>query len=257
MTLELPLTWLVGVLLAAVRIGGWLLIAPPFSHGAIPARVRVLLSVGLAFSVAPAIPADLLAGSAAPQTMRLILTGATEFLIGSGLGLMTMIIFAALQVAGTVIDLMAGFAMSQIFDPLTGSGAAVLGRMYHMTALVLLFATNAHLVVLGGLLRTYAEVPVGATVNLSGLAREGTDVFAGMFLAAIQIAAPILAVLFLTDIGLGLLTRVAPALNAFAMGFPIKILVTVVLIGLSYAGLGDLLRALTEQVLDVYGRLWP
>jgi flagellar biosynthetic protein FliR len=255
MAFDAPVTWLLGVLLAAMRVGGLLLIAPPFSHGGIPRRSRVLLSVALAFAVAPPAPVELLTGQGAGPTARVVLAGATEFLIGSGLGFLTMVIFAALQVAGGVIDMLAGFALSQVYDPLTGVGVSVLGRLYHLTALTLMFFTNAHLIVLDGLLRTYEELPVGAVLDLSLLAREATETFAGMFLAAIQIAAPILAVLFLTDVGLGLLTRVAPALNAFALGFPLKILVTLVMVGLSYLTMGEIVRALTNDTATVFGQL--
>lgn len=256
MALDYSLAWLLGLMLGAIRVGGWLLIAPPFSHRAIPSRVKVLLSLALAFGVAPPAPEALLRNDdAAAQTVAVMLAGTTELLVGTGLGFIVMATFAAIQAAGDVIDVLGGFSLAFQFDPLTQSGSAVIGRFYQLLALTLLFASNAHLVMLAGVLRTYELVPVGAMIDTGLFARSATDVVAGMFLAAMQIAGPVVAVLFLTDVGLGLLTRVAPALNVFALGFPLKILITLVVVGLGLITLPDVIVSMTEDVSTLVGGL--
>ena len=252
MAIELPLTWLLGVLLGAARIGGWMLLAPPFSHRAIPVKVKTLLSLGLAMAVAPQAPGSLITGAnSAASTLNLLIAVATEFFIGSALGFLVLCLFAASQAAGDIIDLLGGFTMAFAFDPLSNSGSSVMGRFYQITALTLLFATNAHLIVLAGLLKTYSVLPVGAMLDLGVLGRSVTAVGSGLMLSALQIAAPIVAILFLTDVGLGLLTRVAPSLNVFALGFSLKILVTLVAIGLSVATLPQVLASVTQEASSV------
>lgn len=252
------MTWLLGVLLGAARVGGWMLLAPPFNHRGIPARVKTLLSLVLAMSVAPRAPAGIVGGAgtdAAASTMRLVLAVASEFFVGAALGFIVMCIFAAFQAAGDLVDMLGGFSAATTFDPLSGTGSAVIGRFYQMTALTLMFTTNAHLVVLEGVLRTYRVLPPGSMLDLGRLARSATSVGGGMVLASLQIAAPIVAVLFLTDIGLGLLTRVAPALNVFALGFSLKILVTFAAVGLSVAVLPHVLSTMTGEATTLVGRV--
>lgn len=256
MALELPLTWLLGVLLAAARVGGWMVLAPPFNHRAIPYRVKALLSVCLAMSVGPRAPSSLLTGTdSTASTVSLMIAVATEFFIGAALGFLVMCIFAAVQAAGDIIDMLGGFTMAFAYDPLSNTGSAVMGRFYQITALTILFVTNAHLVVLGGLLKTYSVLPVGSMLDLGVLSRNATTVASGMLLAALQIAAPIVAILFLTDVGLGLLTRVAPSLNVFALGFSLKILVTLVAIGLSVATLPSVIGTMTHDATSVISRV--
>ncbi len=160
-----------------------------------------------------------------------------------------MVVFAAVKAAGDLLDMFGGFTMAFSVDPQTGGSGSVLGRTYQLTALALLFASNAHLLVLGGLLRTFEVLPVGQLLDLGVLARTLTAAVGGMFLAALQIAGPLIAVLFLADVGLGLLTRVAPALNAFILGFPLKILITLVIVALSFSALPHVVDGLADDAV--------
>ena len=149
-------------------------------------------------------------------------------MIGALFGFLVMMVFSAIQSAGTFIDLFGGFQMAAAFDPMSMSSGAQFQRLYQWTALVLLFVTNGYQIVLGGLVRTFDALPLGAALNADLFMHSLTTGVGQMFVGALQIAGPLLVVLFLADVGLGLLTRVAPALNAFAMGFPLKILISLV-----------------------------
>ncbi len=245
MGFDIPLEQLVGLLLGTFRIASFLLLAPPFSHRAIPGRVKALLALGLGLAVLPDVPAALTRGGL--DTGAVVVAAAQEVVVGSALGFLCLLVFGAVQAAGDMLDLFGGFSLAFAFDPLMQTGSSVLGRMYQLTALTLLFATNGHLLVMRGLLRTFDVLPVGQLLDLDTLASTVTAGITGMFLAALQIAGPLIAVLFLADVGLGLLTRVAPALNAFALGFPLKILITLVLVGLSFVALPPVVEALADQ----------
>ena len=101
-------------------------------------------------------------------------------------------------------------------------------RLFQMTALVLMFTSGGYQLVLGGLLRTFDAIPVTGALDLTNPAQLMVTAVTQMFLATLQIAGPLIVILFLADVGLGLLTRVAPALNAFQMGYPLKIMITLV-----------------------------
>lgn len=246
--MDFPLETLVGLLLATVRTASWLILAPPFSHRAIPRQVKALLALGLGMAVMPDVPDAVMRDGL--DVAALSVATVQEVVVGSALGFLCMVVFAAVQAAGDLLDMFGGFQMAFMFDQYTGTGSSVMGRMYQLTALTLLFATNGHLLVLRGLFRTFDVLPVGQLLDLSVLSRVATEAVSGMFLAALQIAGPIIAVLFLADVGLGLLTRVAPALNAFALGFPLKIFITLVVVGLSFSVLPQLVAALADDIVD-------
>src|SRR5690606_23007863 len=148
----------------------------------------------------------------------------SQVVIGAGLGFLVALTFAAVQSAGSFLDLFGGFQLASAFDPMSMSNGAHFARLYQMTAIVLLFASDAHQMVIAGLTRTFDALPLGAVLDLGALGASLTTGLTQMFLAALQIAGALIVVLVLADAGLGLLTRVAPALNVFALGFPLKIL---------------------------------
>jgi flagellar biosynthetic protein FliR len=152
------------------------------------------------------------------------------------------------------VDTFGGFAMAQAFDPQSMVNGAQFTRLFQLTALALLLASDGYQLIIGGLARSFDAIPVGAAIDPAHPAQLIATATTGMFLAAVQIAGPLLVVLFLADAGLGLLTRVAPALNAFAMGFPLKIMLTLSLGGLLIMGLGHVVPAMVSIVLGYLAR---
>ena len=247
--IQFGLDGLLALLLTTVRITSFVLLAPPFSYRGFPTVVKVLLSVGLALAISPPLP-DQLAGqvTAGPLVAAIL----AEVVIGAALGFLCLLVFAAVQAAGDLLDIFGGFSVAFQYDPLTQVGSSVLARMYQLTALALLFASNAHLLILRGLVRTFQVLPLGGVLDLPALGRAATTGIGQMFLAALQIAGPIIVVLFLADVGLGLLTRVAPALNPFALGFPLKILITLIIVGLAFTVLPQVIESLATELTRLF-----
>jgi flagellar biosynthetic protein FliR len=230
--LQVPTAELTALLLASVRAAAWLVVSPPFNSKALPSPIKALLSVGIALPVVPALVDKV----PAPDTAGMAVSVVEQVVLGTALGFLTAMLFAAIQAAGSLIDLFGGFSLAFAFDPLGASGntaGGVFDRFYNITATTLLFATNGHQLVLRGFTTSYKVLPLDGTLSLHNLQHLITSGVSQMFMAAIQIAGPLIAVLFCTDIGLGLLSRVAPALNAFALGFPAKILLTLAGAGLA------------------------
>ena len=261
MTLTLPLATIELVMLTAVRIAAFIVIAPPFAHKAVPGQVKVMLSLGLGILVAPRAAAaaaeagNPVGGAIASGTATFLGALLLQVLIGLALGFLVFLVFSAVQAAGNLIDLFGGFQMAAAFDPMSLTNGAQFARLYQLTAMVLLFASDAYQVVIAGLLRTFEALPLGTGIDLAVLGETLTSGFTEMFVAALQVAGPLIAVLFLADAGLGLLTRVAPALNAFALGFPLKILLTVTLGASAYLALPHIVATLTDTAVTQMGVL--
>jgi flagellar biosynthesis protein FliR len=243
MNLTLDFEWIEAVMLAAVRITAFIVVAPPFSYNAFPLRIKGMLGIGLAFAVAPRVTD----GYVSPDTAGFITALVLEIVVGAALGFLVMVIFSAVQSAGDLIDLFGGFQMAQAFDPQSMVNGAQFTRLFQMSAVVLLFASGGYQLIIGGLARSFTALPLGGGLDLAVTAHALVTATTQMFLAAVQIAGPLAVVLFLADAGLGLLTRVAPALNAFALGFPLKILITLMLGGLILAALPGIVSSLTGQ----------
>lgn len=230
MTLTVPGDALVGYLLASLRIAAWLVVVPPFMGRSIPATVKVVLSLGLAVTVVPSVAAT----GVPTDLLGLVTAAVTQVAIGAAMGMTTFLLFAALAAAGSLIDVFGGFALAQAYDPLGMNSNTVFGNFHQMLATMLLFASNAHLLVIGGLLSTFRFLPLGESPDIGTTTEVISKAFEVFFVTAVQIALPMIGVLFLADVGLALLTKVAPQLNAINVMFPAKIGLTLLLLGLSF-----------------------
>ncbi|MFF2050959.1 flagellar biosynthetic protein FliR [Leifsonia sp. NPDC058194] len=245
MYIPIDLTTIEAVALASLRMVAFLVIAPPFSYNGFPAQVKGMLAIGLAIAVVPRAGAGYQSG----DTGAFLLDMVRELAVGATLGFLVFLVFSAIQSAGSFIDLFGGFQLAQAFDPQAMINGAQFTRLFQLTALALLFASGGYQLIIGGLVRTFDAIPLGGAFDLADPAKEMVSGVSQMFLAALQIAGPLIVVLFLADVGLGLLTRVAPALNAFALGFPLKIMLTVVLAGIVVVALPGVVSGLTDQAV--------
>lgn len=228
MTLTVAGEPLIAYLLASVRILAWLAVVPPFSGRAVPTMAKVVLGLGLAFAAVPGgqqIPSD---------AVSLIINVVTQVLIGVAMGFVTHLLFAAIAAAGAMIDVFGGFSLASGFDPLSMNSTTVFGKFHQMLATVLLFVSGGYLIVIGGLLQTFDFLPLGTSPEWSSFQDVLLTAFKLFFTTAVQIALPMIAVLFIADIGLALLTKVAPQLNAINVMFPIKIGLTLLLVGMTF-----------------------
>lgn len=242
MTVQAPAALIVAYVLGVVRASAWLVLLPPFNTRAIPTVVKVGLAAALALPAAPRL-------AASPPSMdipSLIVAVLLQVAMGLALGFITMMALSAVQAAGSLIDLFAGFTIAQAFDPISGNQTALFGRFYQLLAATLLFAINGHILLFRGFMTSFDAVGLQAPElgDLSELAVDGLGVF---MVAAVEIAAPLLGALFLTEVAMGLLARAAPQMNVFILGFPIKILLTLGLAGLVLPILPEAVGALVER----------
>jgi flagellar biosynthetic protein FliR len=236
-------TWLEVLLLATVRMTAFLIVAPPFANKAFPGNIKAMLGLGLGLAVSSRVSV----GYTARDTAGFLTGVVLELVTGLALGFIVLVIFAAIQSAGSLIDLFSGFQMAQAFDPQMMVNGAQFTRLMQMAAVALLFSSDGYQLVITGLTGSFAALPLAGGIDLAQPVQAMTTAVTGMFLAAVQIAGPLIVVLFLADVGLGLLTRVAPALNAFSLGFPLKILLTLSLAGFMFLALPRIVSSLAGQ----------
>ena len=233
---------LAGYLIALGRTVGFVLVAPPFNSQAIPGQIRAVVAMVLAVPLqvwtTPKAPA-LTDGSLALQALL-------QLVVGAALGFLVMLVVDTIQTVGDLLDVAGGFSAAQGTDPLGLSQSSVMGRLHQLIAITLLMIGDGHLIVLQGLSRSIQLLPSGS-IDWSDAARTAVSGLSGMMLSAVQITAPILAALLLADIALGLLTRAAPALNAFSLAFPLKIVLTLFMIGLILVQVPGALSQLVDR----------
>ena len=248
--------WLALLAYPMARILGFLGAAPVFGNNAVPRRIKLMVGLAVTLGlmlVVPSVP------QAALDSWSGLLLIVQQTLIGIAMGLVLRVVFAALDLMGEIISLQMGLSFATFFDPIAGGQTAVVGEFLTLLATLVLLSLNGHLLMLDALARSFEWLPVSATLPHRGgwmiLVRFGASIFASGLLMAL----PVVTALLITNIALGVLTRAAPQLNLFAIGFPITLTVGfgVLLLTLGhlapllqhfydvgFATLADLLRAL-------------
>ena len=248
--------WLALLAYPMARILGFLGAAPVFGNNAVPRRIKLMVGLAVTLGLMPVVPS---VPQAALDSWAGLLLIVQQTLIGIAMGLVLRVVFATLDLMGEIISLQMGLSFATFFDPLAGGQTAVVGEFLTLLATLVLLSLNGHLLMLDALARSFEWLPVTATLPHKGgwmvLVRFGASIFASGLLMAL----PVVTALLITNIALGVLTRAAPQLNLFAIGFPITLTVGfgVLLLTLGhlapllqhfydvgFATLADLLRAL-------------
>ncbi|HEY3736443.1 MAG TPA: flagellar biosynthetic protein FliR [Jatrophihabitans sp.] len=223
--------WLITLLLCSTRCIAWMSIAPPMATGGVPSHIKAIFGVALGLALVPSSEAH----APPPELVPVIGALVLQIVVGVGLGFLTRLLFSAVEAAGSALDMFGGFSMAIAYDPFTKSATSVFGKFYAILCTTLIFATNTHLVIFGGFIRSFDAIPLDGTFNTASLAHAVTTGMTQMFVATLQIAGPLIVVLFIADVALGIMNRIAPQLNAFQLSFPIKIGLTMLLTGIGFA----------------------
>lgn len=213
-------TWVSRMWWPVLRVGGFVLAAPITSEGTVPALVKIVLTLALAFLLGPLIqvPAGLSIFSAAGM-----LAAVLELLIGIAIGLVVLVAFEALVFAGQSISLTMGLGFATLVDPNRGAQVPVLGQLFMIFGTLTYLAINGHLMLLAALVESFHTLPIGAHLDqgfLLTLVLWGARVFD----TGLLIALPAVIALVIVNLALGVVTRAAPQLNLFGIGFTITLM---------------------------------
>ncbi|HVY78526.1 MAG TPA: flagellar biosynthetic protein FliR [Solirubrobacterales bacterium] len=242
---------LAGFVLVLARIGPLFMLAPPFSSKMVPLRARAVVAIGIAIGIAPIA----LHGQAVPgEALALAGLALKEVLVGLAFAFALACLFAAFTTAGSLLDTSMGFSFGSLVDPITGAQSGQMVQIYSLVAIAVFIAIGGDAWVIQGLAKSYEAVPLLASPSLAALGAGAAAAFAGILAAALEVAAPVLLALLLADVAFGVVSRVVPQLNVFAVGFPVKIVVGLLVAGVSLpfvAGwLSDQLQLSVESALS-------
>jgi flagellar biosynthetic protein FliR len=219
-----------GFMLVIARIAPLFIVAPMFSSKMVPARVRGIAAVGLAVGIAPLA----MKGEHVPlDVMSLGALAAKELLVGLAFSFAIAALFAAVTAAGSLADTLIGFSFGALVDPITGNNASVLSQAYSLVGVAIFIAIGGDAWVIKGLNHTYDLVPLVDYPALGTMVAGVQHAFVGIFVAAVELAAPVLLAVIITDAAFGVVARVVPQLNVFQVGFPAKVTVGLLVIGVS------------------------
>lgn len=219
-----------GFLLVLGRIGPLFALAPLFSSKAIPGRAKGVCAVALTVGIAPIALAGHEVPLAVGQFVELMLK---EILVGLSYAFALAALFAAVATAGSFLDTLIGFSYGALVDPVTGNQSAVLTQAYIFVGILVLIAIGGDQLIIKGLARSYDLVPLLEMPSLAAIAGGAQSAFAQVFLSALELAAPVVLAIVITDAAFGVVSRVVPQLNVFAVGFPAKVTVGILIIGVS------------------------
>jgi flagellar biosynthetic protein FliR len=222
--------WVALYLWPFIRIGGCLMVAPVFGAAFIPARSRLILAGAITLLVAPLLPATNIAPFSGPG----FVVAAQQLLIGLAMGFVVQIVFDALSMAGQLLANSMGLSFAFNVDPLRGTGTPVIGQFYSIFVTLTFLALNGHLTLLETLVDGFRTLPVGTTgIGPAGamqIVTWGGRIFSG----ALLVSLPGVTALLIVNLAFGVVSRAAPSLNLFAIGFPVTLVcgLVVVMLGL-------------------------
>ena len=222
--------WVAHALFPFVRIGACLMVAPIFGARFVPARVRVLLAAAVTLLVLPLLPP----GEVKPFSAEGVVITVHQVLIGAAMGFVLQVVFDALAMGGQLLANGMGLGFAFNVDPLRGTGTAVLGQFYMVLVTLTFLELDGHVALIATLVEGFERMPVAAAAPATetwwDVAAWGSQLFAG----ALRVALPGMTALLVANRAFGVVSRAAPTLNLFAVGFPAMIVfgLVIVLFGL-------------------------
>lgn len=217
------LLWITSFIWPLTRILGLIAVAPVFGGSAVPARIKVGFGVLLAILVAPTLQnVPLVDPASLPGFLILI----EQFVIGVAMGFIIQLVFTCVDIAGNLVSMAMGLGFASYFDIETQGNTPVIGQFLSLVTTLLFLSLNLHLALLSTLVESFTTLPIGVDMSDQpniwlNVANIGSTIFS----SGVQLALPIIAALLITNVALGILTRAAPQLNLFGIGFPITLAV--------------------------------
>lgn len=218
-------------LLAFFRIGGLMVIAPVFSARVLPQQLRIAIALILAALVTISLPPQQL--PAFTNIYGFVWLAINEFTFGLALGFVIYLVFAAISLAGEMIDLQIGLSMATLVDPTFGQAMPLIGNFKNMLAVLIFLLTDSHHLLVMTLIKSFTLLKPGQPWLEMGVSTLVFNWFPFTVITGLQIALPVVGVLLVVDIALGILARTVPQMNIFVVGLPLKIFIGLIFLMLS------------------------
>ncbi|MCX7079681.1 MAG: flagellar biosynthetic protein FliR [Pseudomonas sp.] len=239
-------TWVATFMLPMFRIAAVLTTMPIFGTTLVPRRVRLYFALAITVAVVPGLPPM-------PQVHALDLSAlmliAEQIIIGALLGFSLQLFFQAFVVAGQIISIQMGMGFASMVDPTNGVSAAVIGQFLTMLVTLLFLAMNGHLVVFEVLTESFTTLPVGSAMLVNHF-WELAGKLGWVFGAAMLLVLPAITALLVVNIAFGIMTRAAPQLNIFSVGFPLILVLGMVIFWIGMADILNQYQPLATEALQ-------
>lgn len=220
--------WVIQLLWPLTRILGCIAVAPIFSHKALPKRVKLGLGMMITLAVLPTIETPHFEVYSITGLFSLI----SQFLIGMSMGFVMRVVFAAIDMMGYMVGMSMGLGFATFYDAENGGQSMAISQFLDMLALLVFLSLDGHLMVIATLAQSFQTMPIttdALVLNSEMIAKLGSFIFNQGLLLSL----PVVATLLVTNMALGILTKTAPQLNIFGIGFPITISIGLIMIFLS------------------------
>ena len=230
-----------GILL--VRPGALMMVGPGLGGQQVPMQVRIALTALLALALAPSVALP------SGPSIGLLAVVFREVLIGLALGLAARAVIAGAELAGHLCSQQIGFSYAATVDPEGGARNTVLASLYGLLATLTWLAIGGHHLLIRALDASYAGLPIGGGGVDGSLLTSVREVLGIVFVTGLRLAAPLMAVILVVEVALGLVSRAAPALNFFVIGYPVRLAVGLFVVALTIAAVPGVVRSLAERVI--------
>lgn len=210
------------LLLILVRITSFIFLCPGFSFSGLPNTVKIALSFSISIILYMILPEiGVISG-----LFHFVVLIIKETLFGIAMGYITQLVYGIMEIAGQLIDFQVGFSMASVYDPSMGTTASNYGKTYYWLSISIFFLLDMHHRVIETLIKSFEYIPIG-TAGFQGLTVLSIlNLFSRVFELAVNLAAPMIIVVLVTDVVLGIISRTVPQINVLMLGMPLKSMVS-------------------------------
>ncbi len=243
--------WLSPMLWPFLRVLAVFTAAPIFSSKAFPLRARIALAFFIAFAAQPALQGQPVISITGPEAVGAVIQ---QVGIGLAIGFTVRLVFAAVELAGEVVGFQMGLNFAAFFDPSLNAQSSAVARFFGQMATFLFIVMNGHLMILMAVIKSFDAFPVDQNFLEAVKKMKLHDFGAEVFASGLWIALPMIGMLMFVNLALGIISRVAPQMNIYAIGFPITLTVGLIGIAATLPMLDQPFMALMERAIDIFAR---
>lgn len=245
--------WVTNVFFLSLRMTTILIMTPLLFASAIPVSIRTLLILSLSVAIAAGLsPAEATYSLTQLDAGSVMVASARELFLGASLSLGILVAFAAISVAGRLLDIQIGFGMAQVFDPFTRAQAPILSSMLNQLGVIFFFLVDAHHTLLRAVAFSVERFPLGRAAGFDGFVFPMMKHVGSLFSLGFALASPVVFCLLLVELSLGVVARNLPQMNMFVMGVPIKIVVGLATLAMWVVASGDMLNRIHHSIFQTW-----
>lgn len=219
-------------ILVLLRVSAIIVTIPVISESSVPARVKAALSILITLIVLPLV-APKIPPTESYHVLIFMYRMAGEIMIGLVIGYIAKLVLAGIQMAGDIVGFQMGLSIANVIDPMTSEQVSIITELQYLIALLIFLAVDAHHIFFSAIIQSYSVLNPLAFHFSGPLTQAVLSYSKEMFIIAVKLAAPIIAVMLFTNVGLGVVARTVPQINIFIVGMPLQIAVGLIFLGLT------------------------